>query len=704
MAATLRTPASAPPERRLAGARAAQAWSGWAEVDRLLRGAAWLDGQFGGEGRELLARSELERGRDAVPNAQLALGAAGTDAPRVVRHVLLARAHDRAGARDSAASHYLAAAARLPLLSDWLHLRTAGVLADSAARATQFAQVRGAAARARIAPTDAQARERAGDLAGAERAFLALGDASAAFRVAALGSRDDVTRGALARRIVAYLGNDPRAAEVRLTVEVLDQLGAALSPVEELTVARASAAHGAAARAAAGFDRAGQLAPADRLVHAGALARSGRTGDALRQYASLSTAAVVAPLAGYQRARLLVQSGSGAAGRSALRDVIAAHPTVRSAAAPALLLLADLQVDDADHAGASRSLAELLRRHPDASQAPLARFRAGLLLWASAPAGAAAQFDSLVARYPGDEEVNAARYWAGRAYDRLGQRVEAERRWTALTAAAPLSYYAALVARRMSRQGWQAPTGADTIPRSATLDSAARRIGQLERVGMDAEARFELEALAAFADSLPAAADVIAQMLVQLGHPSRAIRVATRALDRGATSRPLYRAAFPIVHVDALREESLRHGLDPALVAGLVRQESSWNPRALSPANARGLMQLLPSVGASIAASKRYPLWNESLLFEPDVSLELGTVHLGGSLAGGAPPARALAAYNAGASRVARWIRRPGTADAELFAEWIPYTETRDYVRIVQRNATIYRALYPELRGAAAAR
>jgi soluble lytic murein transglycosylase len=103
----------------------------------------------------------------------------------------------------------------------------------------------------------------------------------------------------------------------------------------------------------------------------------------------------------------------------------------------------------------------------------------------------------------------------------------------------------------------------------------------------------------------------------------------------------------------------------------------------------------MPAVGATLAKGQGYPLWNTALLFEPDVSLQLGTSHLASSLRSGtASPARALAAYNAGASRVTRWSRRPGTDDPELFAEWIPYTETRDYVRVVQRNAAVYRALY----------
>jgi soluble lytic murein transglycosylase len=211
---------------------------------------------------------------------------------------------------------------------------------------------------------------------------------------------------------------------------------------------------------------------------------------------------------------------------------------------------------------------------------------------------------------------------------------------------------------------------------------------------MDVESRFELDALEERAERTPGDAPAVAQALVQSGQQSRGLHVATRALEKSPPSRALLRAAYPLARDDALIEESRKNNLDPALVAGLIRQESSWNPRAVSPAGARGLMQLMPAVGASIAAAHHYPLWNPGLLFEPDVSLELGTSHLATSLRRDTPPARALAAYNAGASRVARWTQRPGSADPELFAEWIPFDETRDYVRVVQRNAGIYRALY----------
>ena len=169
LAPALRTPSGASAPTRLVGARAAAAWRGWNEVERILRDAPWLDGELEGEGRELLARAALERNRPATDDARRALAAARTDAQRAVRLVLLARALDRA----------TRATARRWLL-DWR--RHGSPRRETAptprrgrqrwtvsARAALLAAVSTEPARSRVAWTDAQARERAGDFAGAAR-------------------------------------------------------------------------------------------------------------------------------------------------------------------------------------------------------------------------------------------------------------------------------------------------------------------------------------------------------------------------------------------------------------------------------------------------------------------------------------------------------------------------------------------------------
>src|SRR5260221_10585 len=242
----LSRPNPASPEARLVGARAAAAWDGWSEVQRLLLGAPWLDRQLGGEGRELVARSWRESGERAVSDARLAMESAPDEATKQSREVLLARAHDRANARDSAAFHYMAAAGKLPRAADWLRLRAAGVTADSAARAALFAKITLPPARTRIVPTDAQARERSGDLRGAAEAFHRAGDEPSAFRVEALAANDASSRAALVQRILSFLQRSPNAAETRQAIDVLDRL--VPDTTGSLIVARAAAAAGVSAR------------------------------------------------------------------------------------------------------------------------------------------------------------------------------------------------------------------------------------------------------------------------------------------------------------------------------------------------------------------------------------------------------------------------------------------------------------------------
>jgi soluble lytic murein transglycosylase len=155
---------------------------------------------------------------------------------------------------------------------------------------------------------------------------------------------------------------------------------------------------------------------------------------------------------------------------------------------------------------------------------------------------------------------------------------------------------------------------------------------------------------------------------------------------------------YPLIHEDALQAEAAEQRLDPSFVAAVIRQESNFNPGATSPAGARGLAQVMPELGERLARELNYPVWDPVLLYQPDVSIQLGAFHLRELLGVYDQRAHILAAYNAGRSRVERWSKRIGVDDPEVFAERISFVETRDYVRIIQRNEEIYRALYgPEV-------
>jgi soluble lytic murein transglycosylase len=152
---------------------------------------------------------------------------------------------------------------------------------------------------------------------------------------------------------------------------------------------------------------------------------------------------------------------------------------------------------------------------------------------------------------------------------------------------------------------------------------------------------------------------------------------------------------YPWPNRDAVRAEAAEFQLDPALFAGLVRQESVFDAEARSPAGARGLAQLLPTTAAQLARGLDVafaPDW----LAVPDLNLHLGAAHLARLLARYAPRVdAAIAAYNAGTRPVDRWLERHDGTDPDEFLELIPYRETRAYVRSVLRNRALYAALYP---------
>ncbi|MEX2178840.1 MAG: transglycosylase SLT domain-containing protein, partial [Gemmatimonadaceae bacterium] len=426
----------------------------------------------------------------------------------------------------------------------------------------------------------------------------------------------------------------------------------------------------------------------------------GRPSEAARRIADRRFGPGVVAEARYVRGLALVRAGSTAGARAALQRVIALNRETRWAA-DAMYLLADLE-SDAGRDAAARDLHQRACVHAQPGGfSDNACFRAGILNFAlGRAANAATSFDALPRRFPNSPEVIGALYWAGRSYERAGRDSLARARWTAVLEREPLSFYAVQSGRRLGTRPWT--PSPSSLPRSAALETAMRRAAVLERLGMGTEERHEYDAIERDAEAAPATALEAGAAFLDRGEPVRAIRMGWRAVATGRAAEDSgrvmdergYMLAYPMLSEADMIARSRANNLDPALVAAVIRQESQWNPRALSVAGARGLMQVMPSVGEAIARSKGYPVWDPALLFDPHVSLDLGTAHLRAALSRYRDLPRALAAYNAGGSRVRRWAQRTGVEDPEIFIERIPFVETRDYVRIVLRNAELYRALY----------
>jgi soluble lytic murein transglycosylase len=295
-----------------------------------------------------------------------------------------------------------------------------------------------------------------------------------------------------------------------------------------------------------------------------------------------------------------------------------------------------------------------------------------------------------VATYEGQQRA----YWLARAGAPDGPRL-LESLWET----APFTYYGIRAGEALGRTGelggrirpWQGavpPTAvrraSDIADRAAVLTGANLVVRATYEVGRALEAE-ETPVLYALGEALH-------DRLL----PGPGVRVG-RALQRqeGSWNEALLRLVYPFPYRATIEREARRNNVDPFLVAGLIRQESGFNASARSPAGALGLMQIMPATGTSLARELGISGFRTGRLTEPELNLRMGTRYLATMLGRyGGRTGDALVAYNAGPTRMARWRSFPEHGDPELFAERIPFTETRDYVRIVQANAAIYRALY----------
>lgn len=592
-------------------------------------------------------------------------------------------------AADTVATVWLARAQAQPEIASWLYLRAAASTADSAARKELYARVRLPLARERIPWVEAAALEHFGDTLSALKAYSALPAPVTVFRLrAATGA---AAKDSVRTALVAFISTSSGDA-VREATSLFDKLFADARPDEQLTIARAAARAGLWARARTGFEASddASLSQTDRFSFGTALSRTNADTRAAQVYATVKSPASLANAARYQRARSLLAAGDAAGARSALRSLSDASDT---SAAAALALTADLQTDDGDDAASRRTLLGLIKRFPSTRFAAPAEFNAAMVALILGQTSSAVKEFTTLARSSSADAL-AAGYWLGRARESAGDSTAARDAWRAVIKRDSTSYYATLAAARLGVQSMHSSQTAAGFPRVASVDSAVLRVSLLRRFGMSSEAQMENDRL--FRDAKTDSARLLATAAAFSGtdQAARAIALGRDALSRVGSTPDVWRLIYPVAARDTIVAESRRAGLDPALVAGLIRQESNFNPGARSPAGARGLMQVMPAVGKSIAPSAGITSWDPALLYDPGINIEIGIRHLAPLLKAQPNVERSLAAYNAGGSRVARWSTKRGADDPEIFTERIPFSETRDYVKNVLRNREFYRVLY----------
>ena len=183
--------------------------------------------------------------------------------------------------------------------------------------------------------------------------------------------------------------------------------------------------------------------------------------------------------------------------------------------------------------------------------------------------------------------------------------------------------------------------------------------------------------------------------------PHQALRImkstSPEYLNVPVTSAPrkYWELLFPLPYRTDLVRNAQERNLDPFLIAGLIRQESEFNPEAVSRAKAYGLTQIRPGTGRQFARTAGVPKFTTRVLSQPAANLKIGCSILRSMLdQQGGKVEQTLAAYNAGPQRVVEWLTWNSYREPAEFVESIPFTETRDYVQAVLRNAEMYRRLY----------
>ncbi|HEY8670732.1 MAG TPA: transglycosylase SLT domain-containing protein [Terriglobales bacterium] len=383
----------------------------------------------------------------------------------------------------------------------------------------------------------------------------------------------------------------------------------------------------------------------------------------------------------------------------------------------ALLYAGNIYLLRKDYDNAIAAYREIQQRFPNGPRAPYSNWKAS---WLTLRQGhnkeAETGFEQQIVLYPDSNEVPAALYWRGRLAEEDGDDAMASAYYQKVVERFRNYYYGPFARDRQSKLGVSGdpphyavldhvppisglPATKDTTPPEDNLRVEKARL--LENGGLLDFAVRELKAAAQEeTEKGNWLQGEIARMYQDVGRYDIAVETLKRAIpnyfaiDLSALPRSSWEALFPKPYWPDLKRFSSANGLDPYLVASLIRQESEFNPVALSNKNAMGLMQLLPKVGKGVAKQEKLKHFSASQLFVPAINLQLGTRYFRAMVDQFGGFEYALAAYNAGDDRVRDWQSVGKYRDVQEFVESIPFTETREYVQAIMRNANVYRQLY----------
>jgi peptidoglycan lytic transglycosylase len=349
--------------------------------------------------------------------------------------------------------------------------------------------------------------------------------------------------------------------------------------------------------------------------------------------------------------------------------------------------------------------AELYEKFPAGSRSERAAWKSG---WWGYRRGDYATtvkvFESAALAFPRSDYRPSFLYWAARAHAKLGAGDQAATRFRVVYHDYGNSYYGRLAEKYVSRRSTaipdDRPIAASNEPTVAPPPPTADRIRLLLANGMYDDALAELRYAQRQWGTSPAIEATIAWAYHQKGDLRRAITLMRRAYPQSMTSGgrelpvEIRQVIFPLVYWDLIKKHAAVYKLDPYLVAAVIGQESTFDPDIRSPANAWGLMQVVPPTGRLLARSIGIRRFSTRTLTNPEINIRLGTLYFSQLVQKFGGTYYALACYNAGESRVVRWKAERPDIDEDEFIDDIPFPETQNYVKRILGTAEDYRLLY----------
>ena len=319
---------------------------------------------------------------------------------------------------------------------------------------------------------------------------------------------------------------------------------------------------------------------------------------------------------------------------------------------------------------------------------------------------------NFLVKYPTSANAVDALYWLGRSAERGGNIPHARSFYNKAVERFPETYFGIAAAARLAKLGPGEENPAEFLekippapalrpfdePIPAAAEERWQRAQALRALAFDSSAEQELKN-AYFASPSPRFLLEAAQAAFDQGHFGAGMTYARSAVPNADARKfidvpiEVWKVLFPLPYEAALRREAAKNDFDPMFAAGLIRQESTFQSDAVSHKNAIGLMQLLPKTGRLLAKQIKIR-YVKNKLFDPDYNIELGMVYIANLVQQFGSLEAAAAAYNAGEDRIAAWKAERNYEEIPELVESIPFTETREYVQIVLRNAQLYRMIY----------